>query len=108
MCLVLYRPVSEKAISLPDLGSEVILESTAEHDDEEPGLQQSNIPVPSLALDKMASRESSSISAAAQPPEGKGDSGIDTGLLPAKNSPRPDELTTEQVAALEGEAHLFL
>ena len=105
---MLHRPISEEASSLPDLGTEVIPESTAEHYNGEPGRQQSNVPVPTLALDKMASRESASISAAKQPPEGKGDSGIDTGLLMAKNSPRPDKLTTEQVAALEGKAYLFL
>ncbi len=108
MRLVLHRLISEEASSLPDLGTEVIPEGTAEHDDEEPGRQQSNVAVPSLALDKMASRESTSVSAAAQPPEGKGDSGVDTGLLMDKNSLRPDKLTTEQVAALEGTAHLFL
>jgi len=106
--LVLHRPISDEASSLPDLGTEVIPESTAEHDNEEPGRQQMNVPVPDLALETMASHESASTSGATQPPEGKGDSGINTGLLTAKNSPRPDELTTEQVAALEGKAHLSL
>ena len=83
----------------------VILEDPAQHDGGHTGRQAPNAGVPSLALDKVPSlRRKGSGNTAAMSQTSKPDSEPDTAPGLVEGSPRQDMLTSEQVAALEGEA----
>lgn len=100
----LRRPFSEEASSLPDISGQVIPES-AEHDGSEPSTHTSSAAVPVLALDKLPNQDKGALLNKESPShESKPDTGADTPFPLGVSSPKAENLTSEQVAALEGEA----
>ena len=112
-CRVLRRPFSDEASSLPDMSTVVIPESTAVFDGVAVGRQEPGVSVPSLALDKVPSlhgKASGNTAATSQTMSqtSKPDSEAEAAPAMGEASPRSDQLTSEQVAALEGEAPVLL
>jgi hypothetical protein len=98
------RPFSEEDSSLPDILRQVIPES-AEHDGSEPASHTSASSVPALALDKLANQEKGAPMNEELPSlESKPDTEADAPHPLSVGSPEAETLTSEQVAALEGEA----
>lgn len=109
LCLLLCRPFSDKASSLPDMSTVVIPEHGEKPDGAEAGRQEPSVSVPSLALGKVPSLHgTASGNTAAMSQMSKPDSEGDAAQTLGESSPRPDPLTSEQVAALEGEAPVLL
>ena len=103
------RPFSDEASSLPDMSTVVIPENIAEHDGPESGRREPNVAVPSLALDKVPSLQGkASGNTAAMSQMSKPDSESEAAPPLAEIRPRPDTLTSEQVAALDGAAPLLV
>ena len=110
---VLRRPFTDEASSLPDMSTVVIPESSAMYDGSAAGRQEPGVSVPSLALDKVPSlhgKASGTPAAGSQimSQTSKPDSEAEAPAALGEASPRSDQLTSEQVAGLDGEAPALL